>query len=249
MKATFVPLVSLAIIVFTLGRAGVAAAQPPEEEKVQVVQLKYGNAKAMAEEVNQMIGTRAIADERTNQVIIRGNKGMLGQAIDLIKQIDIVASPRPQVEQELRTPTTDRRAWDVNTELLNVCNPPVDALVVRVGAFGANFSNLKGYVKLVHVATGKVLGIRNDNTKVLTNATALQGQAVLAKDEPNDARQWRIERDEDGLLRIINRKSGQVLDLRKSIETEGGEIIQWPEWQPKFDNQRFEWVGTARSAD
>ena len=46
-----------------------------------------------------------------------------------------------------------------------------------------------------------------------------------------------------GQLRIINRKSGQVLDLRKSIETQGGEIIQWPEWQPKFDNQRFEWVG------
>ena len=50
----------------------------------------------------------------------------------------------------------------------------------------------------MHVATGKVLGIRNDNTKVLTNETALHGQAVLAKDEPNDARQWRIERDEEG---------------------------------------------------
>ena len=91
MKATFVPLVSLAIIGFTLGCAGRRRCASTEEEKVQVVQLKYADAKTMSEEVNQMIGTRAIADERTNQVIIRGNKGILDQAIDLIKQIDIVA--------------------------------------------------------------------------------------------------------------------------------------------------------------
>jgi hypothetical protein len=116
--------------------------------------------------------------------------------------------------------------------------------VVRVHAYDEGFKDAQGYVKLVNVETKKILGILDDNTKLSPDDKPLEGQAVLANDDDsNKARQWRIEKDEDGVLKIINRKSGQVLDLCKSSNEEGGEIIQWPEWQPKFPNQRFEWVG------
>ena len=123
-------------------------------------------------------------------------------------------------------------------------NQPDRVLVVRVHAYDQGFTDAQGYVKLVNVETKKILGILDDNTKLSPDDKPLEGQAVLANDDnSNKARQWRIEKDEDGVLKIINRKSGQVLDLCKSNEQEGGEIIQWPEWQPKFPNQRFEWVG------
>jgi hypothetical protein len=123
-------------------------------------------------------------------------------------------------------------------------NQPDRVLVVRVHAYDQGFTDAQGYVKLVNVETKKILGILDDNTKLAPDDKPLEGQAVLANDDnSNKARQWRIEKDEDGVLKIINRKSGQVLDLCKSSNEEGGEIIQWPEWQPKFPNQRFEWVG------
>ncbi len=141
----------------------------------------------------------------------------------------------------------------VSTSVIGQDAPPDDpaahdsperVLVVRVRVFDQNYKDATGYVKLLNVDSGKILGILDDCTKVLTDNDALLGQAVLAPDDKsNIARQWRIEKDEDGQLKIINRKSGQVLDLYQSRHIEGAAIIQWPEWQPKYSNQRFEWQG------
>src|SRR3954451_17092716 len=74
------------------------------------------------------------------------------------------------------------------------------------------------YVKLVHIETGKVLGL----VDVSEDAEA---KAVLAKDEAGKyARQWKLEKDGEQ-YKIVNRKSGKVLDVNNASKDEGGQII------------------------
>jgi len=97
------------------------------------------------------------------------------------------------------------------------------------------------YVKLVHVDTGKILAIDDDSD--VDGATA-----VLAKDDGSIAHQWRFEKHGD-YQKIINRKSGKVLDVYMESTEEGGAIIQWDDKEGgDNDNQLWSWDarGTAR---
>ena len=69
-------------------------------------------------------------------------------------------------------------------------------------------------------------------------------RATLAKDEANPARQWKLEKDGDQ-LKIVNRKSGKVLDVNEASKDEGGEIIQWDDKTEDNDNQRWSWDGAG----
>jgi len=91
------------------------------------------------------------------------------------------------------------------------------------------------YVKLVHVETAKVLGVADDSEDA-------GGKAVLAKDESNPARQWKLEKDGDQ-YKIVNRKSGKVLDVNEASKDDGGAIIVWDEKTEDNANQRWAWQG------
>src|SRR5206468_9742099 len=67
-------------------------------------------------------------------------------------------------------------------------------------------------------------------------------RAVIAKDEPNKARQWQLVKDGQ-YLKIVNRKSAKVLDVNNASKDEDGEIIQWEDKTDDNDNQRWSWEG------
>jgi hypothetical protein len=93
------------------------------------------------------------------------------------------------------------------------------------------------HVKLVHVETGKVLALTDDSGDA-------GAKAVVAKDEANEARQWKLEKDGDE-YKIINRKTGKFLDVFEASMEEGGAIIQWDEKTEDNANQRWSWEGTG----
>jgi hypothetical protein len=102
-------------------------------------------------------------------------------------------------------------------------------------AFAAAAEEAK-YVKLLHVNTGRVLAVTDDSDDN-------EARAVVAKDEPaNKARQWQLVKDGE-YLKIVNRKSGKVLDVNNASKDEDGEIIQWEEKTDDNDNQRWSWEG------
>ena len=94
------------------------------------------------------------------------------------------------------------------------------------------------YVKLVHADTGKVLAVDGDSDDS-------EARAVLAKDEKNEARQWKLEKDGDH-LKLVNRKSGKVLDVYGESKDEGGAIIIWDDKSEGTDNQRWSWEGDGK---
>src|SRR5262249_9692844 len=59
--------------------------------------------------------------------------------------------------------------------------------------------------------------------------------------------QWKFEKDGD-YVKIVNRKSGMVLDVYSQSTDEGAAIIQWDDKPVGNENQRWSWVGngTAR---
>jgi hypothetical protein len=68
--------------------------QVPQEEEVRVIPLKYANAATLANQLREVIGTKTVADDRTNQVIIRGTQKTLDLTLDVIKQLDIAVPER-----------------------------------------------------------------------------------------------------------------------------------------------------------
>ena len=68
---------------------------------------------------------------------------------------------------------------------------------------------------------------------------------MLAKDEKNEARQWKLEKDGDH-LKLVNRKSGKVLDVYGESKDEGGAIIIWDDKSEGTDNQRWSWEGDGK---
>jgi hypothetical protein len=100
------------------------------------------------------------------------------------------------------------------------------------------------YVKLVHVQTGKVLGVTDDSTED-------SAQAMLVKDvPPSDAnsqtRQWKIQKA-DNFIMLVNRKSGKALDVSEWSNDDDGIIIIY-EAKPESDgNANQQW--TLKSED
>jgi len=104
-------------------------------------------------------------------------------------------------------------------------------------AFRASAEDAK-YVKLVHVETGKVLGVADDSEDN-------EAKAALMKDEPGKfARQWKLEKDGDQ-YKVVNRKSGKVLDVNNASKDEGAQIIIWDDKTDDNANQRWSWDGTG----
>jgi Ricin-type beta-trefoil lectin domain-like len=95
------------------------------------------------------------------------------------------------------------------------------------------------YVKLVHVDTGKVLAVDDDSDEA-------GARAVLAKDEAGEARQWKLEKDGDH-YKVVNRKSGKVLDVFEESTDEGTPIIIWDDKAEGNDNQRWSWEGEGQT--
>lgn len=92
-------------------------------------------------------------------------------------------------------------------------------------------------VKIVHVDSGKVLGVADDSEEAAA-------KCVLVKDEDGkDARQWRIVKDGDW-LKLVNVKSGKVLDVNEASTDEGADLIIWDDkGEDGVENQRFQWEG------
>jgi thiol-disulfide isomerase/thioredoxin len=103
-------------------------------------------------------------------------------------------------------------------------------------------------VKIVNVNTGKILGIEGDSEEDHANA-------VLADDQPDERRQWRLESD-GYVFKFVNAKTGKVLDVSGDSKDEGNPVIQWFDKsadangvnQPgEFDNQRWSWEGSGKN--
>jgi hypothetical protein len=94
------------------------------------------------------------------------------------------------------------------------------------------------YVKLVHVASDKVLSVADSSEDA-------GAKAVVAKDDGSKSQQWKIEKDGEH-YKIVNRKSGKVLDVEQESLEDGGAIIQWDDKAEGNDNQRWSWDGSGK---
>jgi hypothetical protein len=116
------------------------------------------------------------------------------------------------------------------------------AVIVAVfSTFALSTSSAEKYVKLVHFDTGKVLSIEG-------NSDDNEAKAVIAKDDDSKSQQWQLVKDGE-FYKIVNRKSGRVLDVNNESTDEGGEIIQWDDKSDGNDNQRWSWEGGGAEKD
>jgi hypothetical protein len=113
------------------------------------------------------------------------------------------------------------------------------AAVVTCGlmAAPAAAADAAKYVKLVH-NTGKVLAVAD-------NSDEAGAKAVLAKDDGSEGQQWQLVKDGD-YYKVLNRKTGKVLDVEMESTEEGGAIIQWDDKAEGTDNQRWSWAGEGK---
>jgi hypothetical protein len=110
--------------------------------------------------------------------------------------------------------------------------------IVACGLLAAPAVAADKYVKLVHADTKKVLAVAD-------NSDEAGAKAVLAKDDGSKGQQWKLEKDGD-YYKIVNRKSGKVLDVEMESTDEGGAIIQWDDKTEGNDNQRWSWEGKGK---
>jgi hypothetical protein len=114
------------------------------------------------------------------------------------------------------------------------------AVVVACGlCAAAAAADADKYVKLVHTDTGKVLAVAD-------NSDEAGAKTVLAKDDGTKGQQWKLEKD-GSHYKIVNRKSGKVLDVEGESMDEGGGIIQWDDKSEGNDNQRWSWQGDGKT--
>ena len=119
--------------------------------------------------------------------------------------------------------------WAVGLMCLNLTS-----LRLAVAQDASAKQPLKRNVKIVNVATGKVLTVEDD-------ATDSGARAVLNKDNDESARQWKLEADGD-YLKLTNRKSELALDVSGESTDDGGIIIVWDDKAADGnDNQRWTW--------
>jgi hypothetical protein len=115
----------------------------------------------------------------------------------------------------------------------------IPAVVITCGLFATPAVAAEAkYVKLVHADTGKVLALSD-------NSDEAGAKAVLAKDDGSKGQQWKLEKDGDH-YKVVNRKSGKVLDVEGESTEEGGAIIQWDDKSEGNDNQRWSWEGDGK---
>ena len=104
------------------------------------------------------------------------------------------------------------------------------------------------YVKLVHVQTGKVLGVTDDSTD--DSAQAMLVKDVPASDANGQTRQWKIE-NAGNFMMLLNRKSGKALDVAEWSNDDDGIIIIY-EAKPESDgnaNQQWTWKNTSKPVE
>jgi hypothetical protein len=94
------------------------------------------------------------------------------------------------------------------------------------------------FVKLV-LADGKVLSVADDSEEA-------GAQVVAVKDGDSKAQQWKVVKDGE-FLKLVNRKSGRVLDVFEESKDEGTKIIIWDDKSEGNDNQRWSWEGTGKA--
>jgi hypothetical protein len=107
------------------------------------------------------------------------------------------------------------------------------------------------YVKLVHEQTGKVLAIARNSAQdlalgnaILSESSAHPGaKAILTADGGSKDQQWEFERDGE-YYKIVNRKTGKVLDVQSQRTEPGVAIIEWDD--EDHDNQRWSWEGNEK---
>ena len=91
-------------------------------------------------------------------------------------------------------------------------------------------------VRLIQVSSGKALSVEPPPEN-----EDLGGRAVVVQADPMDpAQEWKIE-PAGKAFKLVNRKTGQVLDVSDESTDPGAPIIQWED--NGFDNQRWNWVG------
>ncbi|QEL19668.1 RICIN domain-containing protein [Limnoglobus roseus] len=91
----------------------------------------------------------------------------------------------------------------------------------------------------IALADGRVLAVADDSDDAGPTV-------VVVKAGDSKAQQWKVV--EDGkLLKVVNRKSGKVLDVSENSTEEGGKIIIWEEKADDNDNQRWSWVGDGKA--
>lgn len=95
------------------------------------------------------------------------------------------------------------------------------------------------FVRIVNVDSGKVLSVKDDSEEG-------GARAVVAKlDEANKSQQWALEKD-GAVYKLVNRKSGKVLDVYEASADEGAAIIIWDAKGEDNDNQRWSWDGDGK---
>lgn len=94
------------------------------------------------------------------------------------------------------------------------------------------------FVKLV-LADGRVLSVESDSDEA-------EAQVVVVKDGASKAQQWQSVADGQS-LKLVNRKSGKVLDVMDDSKDEDGKIIIWDDKTEDNDNQRWQWAGAGKA--
>jgi hypothetical protein len=94
------------------------------------------------------------------------------------------------------------------------------------------------FVKLV-LADSRVLSVADDSEDA-------GAQVVATKDGDSKAQQWQVVADGQ-FLKLVNRKSGKVLDVYDDSKEENVKIIVWDEKTEDNDNQRWQWDGTGKA--
>jgi hypothetical protein len=110
--------------------------------------------------------------------------------------------------------------------------------VVACGLLAAASFAEEKFVKLVHSSSGKVLSVAD-------NSEEAGAKATVAKDDGTKSQQWKLEKDGDH-YKIVNRKSGKVLDVESESLEDGGSIIQWDDKAEGNNNQRWSWEGSDK---
>lgn len=112
--------------------------------------------------------------------------------------------------------------------------PLLVVLAIAVPVRGAD----EKFVKIA-LADGKVLSIADDSEEA-------GAAVVVAKEGDSKAQQWQVV--EDGkFLKLVNRKSGKVLDVYEASRDEDVKIIVWDEKSDDSDNQRWSWEGKGKA--
>jgi hypothetical protein len=96
------------------------------------------------------------------------------------------------------------------------------------------------YVKIVNVASGKILAVEDDSPD--SGSHAVLAKDVDSSNKHSRDRQWKLEKD-GNYFKIANRASGEVLDVEGESTEEDHQMIVWDDKADSDgnDNQRWAW--------